>query len=78
MEKETQKKRVLSHLKKYGKITSAEAFTWYGITRLADVIFKLRKDGYEITTQDTVGKNRYNEDCRYATYVIAESELVWK
>lgn len=69
MERETQKKRVLAHIRQYGKITSMEAFTWYGITRLADVIFKLRKDGYEIVTQETVGKNRYGEDCRYATYV---------
>lgn len=69
MEKETQKKRVLAHLIKYGRITSNEAFTWYGITRLADVIFRLRKDGYEIETIDTESLNRYGEKCRYATYI---------
>lgn len=69
MERETQKRRVLVHLRNYGKITSNEAFTWYGITRLADVIFKLRKDGYEIETIDTESVNRYGEKCRYATYV---------
>ena len=69
MEKETQKKRVLAHLRKYGRITSNEAFTWYGITRLAAVIFMLRKDGYEIETIDTESVNRYGEKCRYATYI---------
>lgn len=69
MEKETQKKRVLAHLRKYGRITSNEAFTWYGITRLADVIFRLRKDGYEIITMDTESVNRYGEKCHYATYI---------
>ena len=69
MEKETQKKRVLAHLRKYGRITSNEAFTWYGITRLAAVIFMLRKDGYDIETIDTESLNRYGEKCRYATYI---------
>lgn len=69
MERETQKRRVLAHLRNYGKITSNEAFTWYGITRLAAVIFMLRKEGYEIETVETTGKNRYGEDCRFATYV---------
>lgn len=70
MERDTQKKRVLAHITKYGRITSNEAFTWYGITRLAAVIFMLRKDGYNIVTQDTTGENRYGETCRYATYVF--------
>jgi len=74
MERETQKRRVLAHLRNYGKITSNEAFTWYGITRLADVVFKLRHDGYNIVTVDTVGKNRYDEDCRFATYVLHEEK----
>ena len=69
MEKETQKRRVLAHLHRYGKITSMEAFTWYGITRLADVIFRLRNDGYDIVTVDTHAKNRYGEPTRFATYV---------
>lgn len=68
MEKQTQKVRVFHHLDKHGTITSMEAFTMYGITRLSAVIFMLRKDGYDIVTQDTTGKNRYDEVCRFATY----------
>ena len=74
MEKDTQKKRVIAHLEKYGKITSMEAFTWYGITRLADVVFKLRNDGYDIVTVTTEGENRYGEVCRFATYVLHGGE----
>jgi hypothetical protein len=56
----TQKETVLSHLKKHKKISSWEAIQAYHITRLADIIFRLRNEGYNIlstrTTSDT-GKN---------------------
>lgn len=74
MERETQEKRVLAHLHRYGKITSSEAFTWYGITRLAAVVFRLREAGYDIMTVETEGVNRYGEKCRFATYV----EVGWE
>ena len=45
-----QKELVLSHLRK-GTITSMEAFQLYNITRLADRIFVLRKDGWKISTK---------------------------
>ena len=45
-----QKDLVLSHLRK-GTITSMEAIRSYGITRLADRIFVLRKDGWKISTK---------------------------
>jgi len=45
-----QKDLVLSHLMK-GTITSMEAFQLYSITRLADRIFVLRKDGWKISTK---------------------------
>ena len=50
-----QKELVLSHLRK-GTITSMEAFQIYNITRLADRIFVLRKDGWKISTK-TIKKN---------------------
>ena len=50
-----QKDLVLSHLRK-GTITSMEAFQLYNITRLADRIFVLRKDGWKISTK-TIKKN---------------------
>jgi hypothetical protein len=56
----TQKEIVLSHLKKHKKISSWDAIQAYNITRLADVIFRLRHEGYSIlsarVTSDS-GKN---------------------
>ena len=67
----TQWKDVLEHLQKHGSITSMEAWSQYHITRLADVIFKLRKRGYCITTEDCTGKNEYGL-YTYANYRLEE------
>ncbi len=52
-----QKEMVLAHFKKRKTITSWEAIQKYGITRLADVIFRL-KDSHNIvaTIQTAEGK----------------------
>lgn len=44
----TQKQSVLEHLQKRKSITSWEAITLYRATRLADIIFKLKSEGYKI------------------------------
>lgn len=67
----TQKKIVLSHLLEFGCITPNEAIYKYKITRLADVIYKLKKDGYRIKSEDvwTINTETGNP-CRYALYTI--------
>ena len=45
-----QKDQVLNHFAKKKSITSWEAIQKYGITRLADTIFKLKAKGYNIVT----------------------------
>ncbi|MBO6272870.1 DNA-binding protein [bacterium] len=65
----TQGNVVLEHLKKYGHITSMEAITKYRITRLASVIFRLRKLGYNIDTIEKNGKNGYGA-YTYADYIL--------
>lgn len=69
----TQKQLVLNHLKhnRLG-ITSAEAFAEYGITRLAAVIFDLREEGHDITTEDIYATNRYGVKVSYARYKLVE------
>ena len=57
MPKNTQRLQIISHLKNKGSITTAAAFTLYGITRLAVYICMLRKDGYDI--QDKWVKNDF-------------------
>ena len=45
-----QKSQVLNHFAKKKSITSWEAIQKYGITRLADTIFRLKGSGYNIVT----------------------------
>lgn len=66
----TQKDEILDHLMCDGSITSIEAIMDYGATRLADIIYKLRKDGWAIDSVDETGVNRYNRPVRYTRYVL--------
>lgn len=70
-EKITQDERVLRHLKKYGSITSWEAFKEYGITRLSARIFNL-KNYYDIEIEDeqVKRKNRYGEFVYFKKYKL--------
>lgn len=42
---------VLAHLKRGRTITSMQAFEKFRATRLADIVFKLRGQGYNISTE---------------------------
>ena len=53
----TQKQIVLSHLRKNNSITSWFAIQNYGMTRLADIILRLRKEGHNIETKIMKHKN---------------------
>ncbi|MDC1509223.1 helix-turn-helix domain-containing protein [Oceanospirillaceae bacterium] len=53
---------VLNHLSTRNKITSIEAIGLYGITRLAAVVFDLKKKGHPIQTTMKAGiKSKYAE-----------------
>lgn len=62
--------KVLQWLNKYGTITQLEAFEQFACFRLSAVIYLLRKDGYDIDTIDTRGKDRYGDTVYFATYVL--------
>ena len=70
----TAKDRVLEHLEEHGTITSWEAISNYGITRLSEYIRQLRSDGYLIESVPTKSINRYGEISNYATYTLKEKE----
>ena len=54
----TKKQRVLNHLKSGKSITSMEAITLYGVTRLAAVIHTLKTyEGHNIDSENVKGKN---------------------
>ena len=54
---------VLAHLKKGKTITSWQAFEKFRATRLADIIFKLRNCGHDISTEMIE-----DNETRYARY----------
>ena len=74
MNRPTQKSEVLAYMQSGHKITSTLAIRLFGATRLSDIIFKLRKDGYNIITHDRVGKNRYGGVCQYAEYELIKED----
>jgi hypothetical protein len=60
---ETKTKQVLNHLQVHKKITSWEAISKYGATRLASIIFNLKGDGHAISSEMI-----FEEKKRYAIY----------
>ena len=70
--KSTQCQRIIDYIKKFGSITTIEAFTDLGITRLASRIHDLTVDGYDIERQTESGKNRFGETVHYTRYSLRE------
>tara|TARA_R100000234_G_C4928188_1_gene147250 strand:+ start:337 stop:588 length:252 start_codon:yes stop_codon:yes gene_type:complete len=66
----TQKEIILDYLKKNKSITSWQAIQDFHITRVADVILRLRADGHNIETKMVIHKNsRTGKKLQYAKYV---------
>lgn len=61
---------VLEHLKSGKSITSLEAINLYGATRLADIIFKLKKRGYNIVSRIITVPTRFGKTARVAQYTL--------
>ena len=64
----TQKEEVLLHLITYRTITSLEAIKMYNITRLADKIYQLRKEGFNISSTLKKFTNKYGNTSNYSIY----------
>ena len=64
------KPRIIEYMKKHKGITSRDAFTHLGITRLSARIKELREAGYNISTIMVYGRNRYGEPVRYGLYKL--------
>ena len=70
----TQRERVTKYINEFGSISSLEAFRDLGVTRLADVVFKMKKDGIVFNTQTEKSINRYGDPVYFARYSFAEQE----
>lgn len=68
--KKSQKSEVLNYLKTVGHIDSTTAINLFGAQRLSDIIFKLRKEGYVISSENHTGKNRYGHVSNFAVYTL--------
>lgn len=64
------KLRIIDYMKLHKGITSMDAFTDLGITRLSARIKELRESGYSIDTIMMEGMNRFGEAVRYGKYVL--------
>ena len=69
-----QKVRVMNYITTFGSITSLEAFRELGVTRLAAVIFDIRKAGVPIKVETVHSTNRWGEEVRFAKYSIITNE----
>lgn len=71
--KDTQNKKILRYLETHKRgITSFEAFTKFGITRLSGRIFELRDKGYQINTSLIQTTNEDGNIVRYARYTLGK------
>lgn len=68
----TRKQAVLDYIREHGSITSAEAFTELGNTRLSASVFELRREGHPIAREMVEGKDRNGQRVRFARYTLAE------
>lgn len=70
----TQNQMVLEHLREHNTITSMEAYTLYGITRLAARIANLKQLGYKIASERKSGKNRFGNMVTFAEYILERGD----
>ena len=68
--KDTQNKRLLSHLQKGNSINPLEAWQKLGIYRLSARVFDLRDSGHEIDTTRKEVNNQFNEIINVAEYSL--------
>jgi len=70
----TQCEKIIEYIKEFGSITTMEAFSDLGITRLASRIHDLRNVGYEIEREIIRTKNRYGEPVHFMRYSLKEGD----
>lgn len=71
----SQREAILMHLTAFGSITSMEAFVDWSITRLADIVYTLKKEGHNIETEMLERTNRFGHRTQYAKYVLKPQQL---
>lgn len=70
--KMTQMNMIRRHLKEGRPIDPMEALREYGCYRLGAIIFNLRQEGLQISTELQFHKNKYGHTTHYAIYKLEE------
>jgi len=71
MRDKKQENRILDYMVSgNGTISPLQSWRACGVYRLSDVIFKLRKQGFDIRTETTTVINRFGEECQVARYKL--------
>lgn len=65
------KERILKYIRDFGSITTFEAFTELGCTRLSEYIRQLRLE-MDIKDEWLKAKNRYGEDVHFKKFWIED------
>lgn len=73
-DKITMKERVLNYIRDFGSITTFQAFTDLGCTRLSEYIRQLRLE-YEIDDEWQKTLNRYGDKVEYKKYFFRKVVL---
>lgn len=68
----TQKQLIIQYMKDFGTITTFQAFTDLGITKLTTRISELRSDGHRIASEKLNVKNRYGKPVKFNKYWLEE------
>ncbi len=68
----TKTAQVLAHLKRFGSITSIEAFHRYGATRLSGIVHTLRRRGVNIQTDVEKVVDSNGNACPYGRYRLID------
>jgi len=67
----SKKSKVLHHLQTRSRgITGKEAWNLYGLYRLSDAIFTLRRERYNIVTSIEEEEDQYGNKVSYARYYL--------
>ena len=72
MAKISQKQRVIKYIKDFGSITTFQAYSDLGVTRLSAVMYNIKKDGIKVKTETGKAKNRYGDSTCFARYSFVE------
>lgn len=70
----TQCEKILEYIRKFGSITSWQAYADLGITQLGARIWNLKEKGYVFTTERVYCKNRLGEKTHYDVYRLVDIE----